>query len=209
MRPVRRSHGCFLQRTAPCLPPVTPRRRNGTLLYSGTLDRKQTLADYFLRPELHPVRVDLFGNIGGRDSQTLLAELSRADGGIRYCGYVPAERLAALRRHYAFSLVMWSPQSEHQYYAAPNKFFDAISDGVPPLTAPHPQCEMLVQRYRCGLVMADWSYEAFRQTVEEAIAVFGTPHYGEMVANCRRAVEAELQWDHQFAKVRRHLPDSL
>ena len=54
--------------------------------------------------------------------------------------------------------------------------------------------------------MRDWSFESYREAVNRALSLVGTPEYTRLVRNCRRAVRAELNWPAQFAKVRRLLP---
>lgn len=183
--------------------------RSLKFLYTGTIDRDQTLADYLLHPDLDTTRIDIFGNPVGRDSEALKATLSALSGSVRYHGYVPAATLKELRGEYAYSIIMWAPTNENQLYAAPNKFFDAIADGIPPIVAPHPQCKLLVDRYRCGILMDDWSFPAFHAAIKRAKSLFGTSQYERMVAGCGHAVECELNWPAQFDKVRRLLPASL
>lgn len=182
------------------------RQRLPRILYTGTIHRQLTLADYFLRAEISDVPIDLWGLIDGEGKEELEEGLTSGDC-VRYRGYVDGAALAEQRRRYAYSIVLWAPIDTHTHFAAPNKFFEAIADGVPPIAAPHPQCRLLVERYRCGILMKDWSFAAFREALEQALALFGTPAYEQMVANCRRAVEHELNWDAQFAKLRPHLPD--
>ena len=184
--------------------PIADRRPR--FLYTGTLNRDQTLAEYFLRPELADIGIDLFGQTTGRDSEALRASLGSLSGSVRYHGYVPGATLGDLRRRYAFSIVMWAPTNENQHFAAPNKFFDAIAEGIPPVAAPHPQCKQIIERYRCGILMEDWSFAAFHAALQRASVLFGTPHYERMVVNCGRAVECELNWPAQFGKIKRLLP---
>lgn len=179
------------------------------ILYTGTIQRGLTFAEYFLHDSIRPLPIDLYGLIEGPDKQELRSALLTAGGNIRYRGYVNAAKLGELRKRYAFSIVMWAPMNENQLYACPNKFFEAIADGVPPITAPHPQTKLLVNRYQCGIVMKDWSFEAFREACQQALEIFGTPRYAEMVENCQRAVRAELNWEAQFAKIKRLLPERL
>lgn len=179
--------------------------RTEKLLYSGTLDRDQTLAEYFLRSELAEVSIDIYGQTTGRDSDALKAALSAANS-VRYHGYVPAATLDAVRGQYGYSIVLWAPNNENQYYAAPNKFFDAIADGIPPIVAPHPQCKQFVERYGCGIVMDDWGFPAFLVAVKRARSLFGTSEYDRMVAGCGRAVDSEVNWPAQFKKLALHLP---
>lgn len=187
--------------------PATERDRK--LFYGGTIDRKKTLADYFLSEEMETIPVDLFGPIRGEDGDELSMSLVAAGSRVKYKGLIDSTQLGRLRKRYAFSIVMWAPTSENQLYAAPNKLFEAISDGVPPITAPHPQCRILVDRYGCGIVMNDWSLDAFHSAVRQALEVFGTSRYDEMIENCRTAVTHELNWGVQFDKVKRLLPKEL
>jgi len=183
--------------------------RERKLFYGGTIDRNQTLAEYFLSEEMQTIPVDLFGPIRGEDEDELRMSLVTAGSKVKYRGMIDSTQLSRLRKRYAFSIVMWAPTSENRLYAAPNKFFEAIADGVPPIVAPHPQCRILVDRYGCGIVMNDWSLEAFHSAVRQALEVFGTPRYDEMIENCRSAVTHELNWGVQFDKVKRLLPKEL
>lgn len=182
--------------------------KNRRLLYSGTIDPHLTLADFFLEPEVRAMPLDLWGVVGGRGKEAFEQAL-HGDGELRYCGYVDSLRLAELRKRYAYSLILWSPANENTLYACPNKLFEAIADGVPPISTPHPQCKMLIERYDCGIVLDDWSLDAFLRGTKHALDLFGTPRYDELVANCRLAAERELNWDVQFEKIRSVLPPRL
>jgi hypothetical protein len=120
------------------------------------------------------------------------------------------EELVRRRREYAFSIVMWNPNiSDGHHFVSPNRLFSSIQAGVPPVVAPHPQCRMIVDRYDCGVVMRDWSFESFHLALKKCMKIYGTSRYADLVANCRRAADAELNWDKQFEKIRRFLPSGL
>ncbi|MBL8227297.1 MAG: glycosyltransferase [Bryobacterales bacterium] len=188
----RRKDGCK---------PLPLEERNGRILYSGTISRQQTFADYYLSDKIRAMPVDLYGPIKGSeaDRQKVAAGFGGAQ---RYGGYLSSAALAQLRPSYAYSIIAWNPDNEGQLYAAPNKFFECIAAGVPPIAAPHPQCRLILDRYRCGLLMPDWSYDAFAATLRKALDLYGTEQWREMVCNCERAVEAELTWDAQFDKLK-------
>jgi hypothetical protein len=185
---------------------VDPDLRNGRVLNQGTIASEWTYPEYYLRLETQAVPVDLYGPVEGARQKELLDAFRGLYGQVAYHGVVDLHELARIRRNYAYSIVIWSPHEERGLYAPSNKFFEAIADGVPPITAPHPQHKMLVERYRCGIVMSDWSFESFHGAIRQAMAIFGTDRYREMVENCRRAVVQELNWDAQFAKVTPCLP---
>lgn len=185
--------------------PTPAHERLPAIYYGGALNREQTLADFFLRPEVGFAPFGLYGSVNGADKERLTAEIAAAGANVRYHGFLESKELARERRRYAYSVVMYTPEIEHLRYAAPNKFFESIADGIPPIVAPHPQCKAIVNRYRCGIVMRDWTFDAFREAVETAMTLFKTPAYDELVENCRRAVAAELNWPAQFAKLQPHL----
>ncbi len=187
-------------------PPLAPAERNARLFYGGTISSDLGLAEYFLRKEVATTPLDLYGNFVGPDRDALRKRFEGATHEPRYLGCVDARTLAERRRSYAYSVVMYRPTLEHTLYAAPNKFFEAIADGVPPIVAPHPQCKMLVERYQCGILLRDWSFEAYRDAVNQAMSLFGTRRYARMVENCQRAVREELNWATQFGKLQRLLP---
>ena len=82
---------------------------------------------------------------------------------------------------------------------------ESIADGVPPISAPHPQTKLLTERYECGLVMDDWGLAPFKRSLQNALDLIGTTEYERMVENCRLAYREELNWEAQFDKVRRRL----
>jgi len=177
--------------------------RNGRVLYAGTIDRERTFGDYFLHPEMEGLPIDLYGHVTGWPRAS--AFMHRLPASARYRGHRDAAALHGLRPSYAYSVVAWKPSNENQRYAAPNKLFESIAAGVPPIAAPHPQCQLILDRYGCGLLMDDWEFPSFQATIRRALGIYGTPVYAELVENCRHAVERELSWERQFERVRRHL----
>ena len=187
--------------------PVEQRRKS--ILYSGTLDPERTLAKYFLDADVQKLPIDLYGAISGDDDGELRRGLDGSNTRLRYHGYINSARMEQVRRTSAYSLVMWAPTNENQLYACPNKFFESIADGVPPIAAPHPQIKLLIKRYQCGILMDDWSLPALKRAFEQALSLFGTAQYAQMADNCRTAATEELNWDTQFKKIINHLPQRL
>jgi glycosyltransferase involved in cell wall biosynthesis len=192
---------------SPQAAPVPLDGRNGTILYAGTLDPARTNTHYFFDKPAETLPIDVFGAFrGGADPEFKRKLVDAVARGVRYQGLLPSAELAKLRTRYAYSIVMWAPTNENQRFAAPNKFFEAIGDGVPPIVTPHPQCEEVIARYGCGLLIEDWSPVAFNRAIRRATDMYGTPAYTQMVENCARAAESDLNWDAQVAKLRRLLP---
>lgn len=181
-------------------PPVPPSQRNGKILYQGTIHDRHTSGGYYLDPAVQRIPIDLYGLLEGYNEPWKQA-MRAMTGMVQYRGYVSGSVLQRIRRQYSYSIVFWYPTADNTLYACPNKFFESIADGVPPITAPHPQTKMLTKRYQCGIVMEDWSLGSFTQALQQAVSLIGTPAYDRMVANCRRAHEEELNWETQFRKI--------
>ncbi len=178
--------------------------RNGRILYSGTISRGQTFMDYYFSDKVRALPLDMFGPIKGEAADK--QRFANATGGaLRYRGYVDATTLAGLRPAYAYSIVAWNPDVENQLYAAPNKFFESIADGVPPIAAPHPQCKLILERYGCGMLMADWSFDSFLSALRRGLEMYGGAEWQRMVEACGQAVASELTWDAQFEKLTPYL----
>lgn len=191
----------------PQLEPLEPQWRNGRILYAGTLDAERTMAGFLTTPESSAFPLDIYGHIRGSGHELLERDLKALSDNARFLGYVDSLTLSVVRQAAAFALTLWAPLNENQRFASPNKFFEAIADGVPPITTPHPQMRMLIERYECGILMTGWDYPAYLQALEAVMALYGTPAYRRMVENCRNATVQELNWGSQFEKVRRLLPN--
>lgn len=180
-----------------------PRERMMRIFYGGSFDKHATLAEYFLRPELAPIPIDIYGAIRGfGDPSAVVQQLHGRDGGIKFCGYRQSDGdfFRLLSRH-LYSVVIWNPDREDRFYAAPNKFFDAISCGVPPIAAPHPQCVEIIRKWNCGILLDDWSFDSLRSALLRALRAAGSTYYSELAANCHRAMSEELAWTVQFARL--------
>jgi len=181
---------------------VPTEKRNGRIIYQGTI-RKDTAIDYYFNKKTQSIPIDLYGNI---DRSKYKKKLFSLQDNVKYNGYVDSEKLLQLRKFYIYSIVMWLPVSENNLYASPNKFFESIASGVPPITAPHPQCKMLVNRYSCGIVMKDWDFDSFFEAIKLGIQYYqDKKEYEKMVTNCLIAVKEELNWESQMTKLTPHL----
>lgn len=181
---------------------IPPAKRNGNLIYQGTI-REDTAIDYYFNKKIQSIPIDLYGNI---DRSQYRKKLLSLQDNVQYCGYVDSEKLSQLRKFYIYSIVMWLPMNENNLYASPNKFFESIASGIPPITAPHPQCKMLVTRYNCGIVMKDWDFDSFFEAIKLGLQYYEDKNeYEKMVSNCLTAVKEELNWESQMQKLTPHL----
>jgi glycosyltransferase involved in cell wall biosynthesis len=178
------------------------------VILQGSLGADRNFVSYLVQRSTASPQVDLYGRLPDQDRACAILRDRKAarEHGLRYQGLLDNRGLAARRREYAWSLVSWNPDSFDTLHACPNKFFESIADGVPPIAGPHPQCREVIETYDCGILLQDWSLGAFEEGLREAEAVFGTERYQRLVENCRRAHQTELCWEKQFAKLRPFLP---
>lgn len=184
---------------------VPIRSRMPRIINQGTIGVKETFANYFLDPKFLALPIDIYGPLVDETSRGLQRyHCSRADvpAAVRtvYHGCVDLSTLQVARRRRAYLVCIWSPAEERGLFAPSNKFFQAIADGVPPITTPHPQHKRIVEQYRCGIVLSDWTAHTLYRALRESLSSFATPYYRRLVENCRAAVAAELNEEVQFGR---------
>lgn len=187
---------------------LPPEKRLRRIIHQGTIGSKHTFSHYFLDPRLLRLPIDVYGPLvdePSREFERYGATVRNQSRRVRtvYHGRVDSAQLAKARRRCAFLVCIWSPSEERGLFAPSNKFFEAVADAVPPITAPHPQHVRLVQKYDCGIILQDWSFDALRKGLLSALRLFGTPRYTELVENCRNAVRLELNAERQFGSAAR------
>ncbi len=194
---------------APEINLIKANERKPRIVYAGTLCGELTLAHEFMEEPLCHLPIDVYGNFGGTHAAELhdaFHALRNVDGEMQYQGYVPNSVLRQTLPNYAFSFVRWNPEAGLNYhYACPNKFFEAIASGVPPIAAPHPQCKQIIEAYECGVLAEDYTPEAMHDACKRALDLLGTPRYERMVENCLDAYEKRFNWKAQFAAFRHSL----
>lgn len=186
--------------------PLSAKKRNKKFFYGGLIDPQRTFGDWFLDGPLDDYTIDMYGPIRGfNDVSASLRNLYERGSLVSYKGHVATgEPYFDLLKNYNYSIVIWVPDRESTLYAAPNKFFDAIAAGVPPIVAPHPMCVKIVERYQCGLVMNAWTHDGIRSALDKALSIVGTSQYARMVEGCKRA-QVDLNWDAQFSKLKKSI----
>lgn len=183
---------------------IEPNKRNDRIIYQGTI-REDALTYYFLDQKIQSTPIDIFGNIDSRERDFYERKFIELEEEVNYKGSVSSKKLENIRKHYIYSIVMWNPINENNRFASPNKFFESIASGVPVIAAPHPQCEMLINRYNCGLIMQDWTFDSFYEAIQLGMEYFGTEKYEQMVKNCLKATKEELNWETQMDKLKTFL----
>ncbi|MCR9135647.1 MAG: glycosyltransferase [Alphaproteobacteria bacterium] len=177
-----------------------PKDRKHRIFYGGSFDRDKNFASYFLANDIRQLPIDIFGMIRGFENDLEVAHgLNGINRSTNYMGYREANAsFFKLLSSYLFTIVIWNPEREDHFYACPNKFFDSVACGVPPICAPHPQCIEIIKKWNCGILLDDWSFESLRDTLVRALSTAGSEYYFELSSNCREAMQRELSWDMQF-----------
>src|SRR5439155_18299832 len=108
-------------------------------LHAGTLG-PQTYCTELLDEELRELRIDFAGPADDDETRALVARIAEFRGSKRYLGLLPTSHLHEIMPQYAYRLVLWRPDDYQTLYASPNKMFESIAAGIPPICTPHPQC---------------------------------------------------------------------
>jgi hypothetical protein len=197
----------MLNSVIPLASPTPAEARNGRIVYGGLIDPKRTHGDALLCGGFDEILMDVFGRLEGfSEPNAVLADLAQRAGNVRYHGQQPVNAAyhAAIAQASA-ALVAWSPQSESTFFACPNKFFEAIALGVPPVTAPHPQAARIVRQFGCGWVADGFETADLRTSLDAARAVFGTQAHADMIGACLGKAQPHLSWEAQALKLEQAL----
>jgi hypothetical protein len=112
-----------------------------------------------------------------------------------YRGNLPHSEIRRVYERTALSLIIWNPINFGTRNAAPNKFFEAISFGVPSVSFPYPQVVELVAKYGIGFVSKDFSKESFLRTLNNAYSLISTSEFREMQELCLELHTNQLNWE--------------
>jgi glycosyltransferase involved in cell wall biosynthesis len=181
---------------------VSPEQRNGKIIYNGGI-HKATAYNFFLNKKIQDYKIDIYGLVEApteADRNAIESSFLSLTGNVKYRGYIPFKELEVLRKRYQFSIVLWLPLDENTMFACPNKFFESIYSGIPPIIAPFPQGKVICERYNCGIVMEDFSFNSFYMALKYATSL-DNDEYGQLVENCAKAVSNEFNWPNQMQKV--------
>lgn len=186
-------------------PVASAQSRNGRLIYTGLIDPERTYGNAMLAGGFDELPIDVFGRLEGFDEPARVIEaLGERKTNVRYHGKLPANadyhsRIAGS----SGAIVAWAPLSESTFFACPNKFFEAIALGIPPITLPHPQTARIVRQFNCGWVADGFGVEALRRAVRKAQNAFGTPQHRVFIEHCSQHAQPHVSWAAQAKKLER------
>ncbi len=190
-----------LNSVSPLAPPRAAGARNGRAFYGGLIHPVHTYGNALFGRTFADIPLDIYGRMEGfEDPAATLDQLNESGSSVTYHGRVPADsRYHATLASAATAIIAWAPLSEHTYFACPNKFFEAIALGVPPVTTPHPQPARIIARFGCGVVAEDFTPAALRRAVLETLDSQGGPHFEQLVSACLAQAQPALSPEVQDA----------
>ena len=115
-------------------------------------------------------RSDCEFHIGGlgANMETYFEDMSKKYDNIFYYGRIPYDKTIALERECDVMCAVYDPSVPNHYYAAPNKFYEALSLGKPLLMARNTGMASVVEEYGIGEVI-DYNVESLNKAIDSFI----------------------------------------
>jgi glycosyltransferase involved in cell wall biosynthesis len=112
---------------------------------------------------------DVYLLIGGRGPLVDACAAVAAEGGrVRFAGWVPPAEVPAVTSAGDAVYYGFDPSNGNARFSAPNKLFEALAAGVPVVTGPFGEIEVIVRACRCGVVVPDYRPESIREGLRRA-----------------------------------------
>lgn len=182
------------------LQPLAHDKRNGALLYFGSIHPEETLLDNLLIPEFDETPIDFFGRISGSNRAAVVNRITVTPEKT-YGGLLSPSELAETLPRYLYSLVTWKPiGSVARYHLPATKLYHSVLAGVPVIAVPNPLNSYWIRKAGVGILLDSWNRAAFVSGLKSAIEMAGTDAYRQMVDNCRKVSEGEFLWSVQVER---------
>ncbi len=105
----------------------------------------------------------------GAGMESYFEDMASKHDNIFYYGRIPYAQTIALERECDVMCAIYDPSVPNHYYAAPNKFYEALSLGKPLLMAKHTGMASIVEEYGLGEVI-DYNVESLEKALDRLIA---------------------------------------
>ena len=153
--------------------------------YAGTLD-SEWVNFQVLKEAASTVPLEIWGHT----SKKIHPSIANS-----YRGNLPHSEIRRVYERTAISLIIWNPINFGTRNAAPNKFFEAMSFGVPSVSFPYPQVVEFVGKFGIGFVSEDFSKESFLRTLKYAYRSIQTDQFRAMQEHCLELHKNQLNWE--------------
>ncbi len=128
-------------------------------------------------------------------------------GRVAFHGHVPFFRLPHYTARAHIGLSIESPQFTNSAISLPNKLLDYLNQGLPVVVAGLPEHRRLVERWKVGRVMEEYSPGALAHAAAELAA--SEADYRRLAENAFRAVDTALSWEAQLPRLLQIVEDAL
>lgn len=130
------------------------------LVYHGLVNHQRGLVEQLAVIENNPgIRFDIYG-VGSRRELRKVSERVKAIPNAALLQPVESKAIVSMLSHYDLGLVFYTGKNFNLQAALPNKFFEYIYAGVPPVVAPGTTMANFVERLGFGFVSDDRSVES-------------------------------------------------
>lgn len=138
-------------------------------------------------------RDDCEFHIGGFGSgmEEFFENMSNKYDNIFYYGRIPYEQTIRLEQECDVMCAIYDPAVPNHYYAAPNKFYEALLLGKPLIMAKNSSIASVVEQYGIGEVM-DYSVSGFNAALDRLIAKKDS--FGDIANICTNLYREKYSW---------------
>jgi glycosyltransferase involved in cell wall biosynthesis len=125
--------------------------KNFNILYYGLLTRERGIQNLIkaIKP-LNNVKLKIAGN--GELSEWII-NLQKNNPNISYLGFISLKELNIVIKSSDLIPILYFPNSLNQFFAAPNKFFISLCNGIPVIVPDKTYMSYLTKKYNCGLIV--------------------------------------------------------
>lgn len=153
--------------------------------YTGSLD--PLWVDFeVLEEAAKSFPVEIWGHAMGK----LPASLTNS-----YQGNLPHSEISMAFERAALSLIIWKPINFGTRNAAPNKFFEALSYGVPCVSYPYPHVAQTINKYGIGFISEEFNKGSLLKTLGNAYKLLSSNMFKEMKEMCLQLHKNHLNWE--------------
>ena len=138
-------------------------------------------------------RTDCEFHIGGFGAgmESYFEDMANKYDNIKYYGRIPYDRTIELERECDVMCAIYDPSVPNHYYAAPNKFYEALSLGKPLLMARNTGMASVVEEHGIGEVI-DYNFDSLNGAIDRLIAE--RYRSGEIAKKAKALYNSKYSW---------------
>ena len=138
-------------------------------------------------------RTDCEFHIGGFGAgmESYFEDMANKYDNIKYYGRIPYDRTIELERECDVMCAIYDPLVPNHYYAAPNKFYEALSLGKPLLMARNTGMASVVEEHGIGEVI-DYNFDSLNGAIDRLIAE--RHRSGEIAKKAKALYNSKYSW---------------